>query len=178
MKARTFASLAAAVATVITLSSCGGGDDKSAKDSTSSTTPAADGDSGQIGTPIVKDDATLTITNLTVGGECKYGPLEGQELAEGGKILQTEGTFTNSGDKDRTLLNPSPLNADGTKTVVPESIEYSTPCHLSDSEDGTINWYEGGEAGATRNLYNVQVIPNEATAVEIGGKVFQLPAAQ
>lgn len=174
----TYRALAAALAaaTALALAACGSDDDSSSTDAASSdSVTSSDGDVGQIGTPIEKQDATLTITNLTVGGECKYGQLGDQELAEGGKILQTEGTFANNGTEGRNLLGPVPLNADGTETVVPESIEYSTPCNRTDSEDGTVDWYEAGEAGSTRDVYNVQVIPAESTAVNIAGKVFQLP---
>lgn len=168
---------AVAAATALTLTACGGSDDSSSTNAASSdsVSPSA-GDAGQIGTPITKQDATLTITNLTVGGDCKYGPLEGQELAAGGKLLQTEGTFANNGTEGRNLLGPVPLNADGTETVVPDSIDYSTPCKRTDSEDGTVDWYEAGEAGATRDVYDVKVIPAESTAVRIAGKVFQLPS--
>ena len=169
-------SAAVAAATALTLTACGGSDDSPSDTSAHDTASSASGDAGQIGTPITKQDATLTITNLTVGGDCKYGPLEGQELAAGGKLLQTEGTFANNGAEGRNLLGPVPLNADGTETVVPDSIDYSTPCKRTDSEDGTVDWYEAGEAGATRGVYDVKVIPAESTAVRIAGKVFQLPS--
>lgn len=175
---KTLALAAFATVTVLTLGACSSDDDSTSTDATeqpSGEDQAAGGDGeGQIGTPIVKGDASLTVNNLTVGEACKYGELP-EAVIDGGKVLQTEATFTNDGDQDRTIMNPVPLNDDGTKAVVPESIEYNTPCRMSDSEDGTINWYDGGEAGATRDIYNVQVIPAEATKVDISGTVFSLP---
>ncbi|MGP5654155.1 hypothetical protein [Candidatus Corynebacterium faecigallinarum] len=168
----------AAVAAIATLAltACGGNDETPGNSTTATTSESDQENTVTIGQTIEKMGIKLTLTKVTVNDTCKYGPGY-DELKPGMKVIQYEATMENTTAEAPLPVLPTPLNEDGTETVIPRSMQSGLVCMPTRGEDGTVYWHEGVKPNATRKIYQQQVVPDEVTAVRIFGRIFTLPDA-
>ncbi|MGP9723297.1 hypothetical protein ACT3SZ_04690 [Corynebacterium sp. AOP40-9SA-29] len=185
--------LGTAAALSLGLVACSSDNEAPTTDASDTTdTQAVDEDeaAGVIGDTIT-DDCTgymdcqveVTVTEITVGEQCRYGTNdyggEGEEdfgkLDDGEQYLQVWAEFAvTSDDRDdwSMMQDPQIIDADG----FTQSTGMSVDCRNSD--EGHENWSNPVDAGSKSRMYGSFVIPDDAEHMVLQDRTFVLPDAE
>ncbi|GAB2515618.1 hypothetical protein CATRI_10595 [Corynebacterium atrinae] len=192
---RTTLIAATGVSLVLALTACSNSEDTATGTITQQppaseevTTEAAAPQNGEVGNPISiatlpGNDVTLTITEITVGEECRYGTndyggesdLEFGKLAPGQQYLQIWADVEVTAlDNPQTtndwimLRDPDIIDAEG----YTQSVEMSVDCRSSD--EGHESWSSTVDLGDKMRVYEAFVIPGAVQKVRVHDIPFEI----
>lgn len=174
--------------TALVLAGCSSGEDAAstitpAAPAPEETAQQAPSEKAKLGEPInvstTGNEVMLTITDISIGEECRHGLYEGSEFdPQAGEIPEGKQLLQVSGELDVVKKSNGPGMMDDPTIVDSEGFTQNPEMYIDCEFDsaGYDIWYTPASEGEKRRIYGAYLIPTGAKQVEVGGVTFDVAA--